>query len=372
MEHNNEGNHPSDTNATHLARADTLQAAMAQSNAEHYGAAAALDAVLARLSASRAEIASRLEERGEAPADLEPRQTAKEKGNRKRKRIQGDINPNRVERLAEAWKTLDVANEALSGAHVAVSQAKQLLEEKEERILELGERVEASGEFAAELVRMRQQVETSKAKALEDETAKQGLENKLRQERDRANRLRQREIALVKEIAELRSRLKEEQVVILINELRRRLHAINRGLADEGHRVRLFVQVDKLSTEIGDDADQVLGSTQASRQIARMLIRIKDGQQIRYPIYKDTLTVGRTADNDIQIPDREVSGYHALLCGDGDETYIEDLQSKNGVYVNDVRVTNERLKDGDEITIGGADFLYRTKDVNGSGVKALT
>jgi hypothetical protein len=253
-----------------------------------------------------------------------------------------------------------------------MSDAKRLLDTKRERVLELEEQVAASGEFAAELVRLKQRIEDAKVRERGQEGVKQDLRAKLLRERARANELRQREIELVKETVELRSRLKEEQVVILINELRRRLHGINEQLTEEGQRIRLFVEVDKLSTEIVEDADHVLTSMQSSRPVARMLVRIKDSQEIRYPIYKDTVTVGRTGDNDIQVNDKHVSAYHALLFGKDDDIYIEDLQSRNGVYVNGVRVTNEKLKDGDEITIGDADFLYRTNKVNGSAVKALT
>jgi hypothetical protein len=333
-------------------------------------AAADLGAALTRLTANRAVIASCLEEHRTilAASDSEAARAA-----RHRKRTAGGyMNGKRAAKLAEALDALQLAGEALSAAHVAMSDAQRHLEAKRERILELEEQVAASGEFAAELVRLRQRIEEAKAKEREQEGVKQDLRTKLLRERARANELRQREIALVKETVDLRSRLKEEQVVILINELRRRLHGINEQLTEEGHRVRLFVQVDKLSTEIVEDTDHVLTSMESSRPVARTLIRIKDSQEIRYPIYKDAVTVGRTGDNDIQVNDRHVSAYHALLFDKDDETYIEDLQSKNGVYVNGVRVTNEKLKDGDEITIGDADFLYRTNKINGSAVKALT
>jgi hypothetical protein len=338
--------------------------------ADHAGldASAALEAALTRLSASSAEIASCVEEHRATLAAAHSEGATE--AARHRKRTGGYLNGKRA--LAQTWNALTAASEALSGAHVAMSDAKRLLDTKRERVLELEEQVAASGEFAAELVRLKQRIEDAKVRERGQEGVKQDLRAKLLRERARANELRQREIELVKETVELRSRLKEEQVVILINELRRRLHGINEQLTEEGQRIRLFVEVDKLSTEIVEDADHVLTSMQSSRPVARMLVRIKDSQEIRYPIYKDTVTVGRTGDNDIQVNDKHVSAYHALLFGKDDDIYIEDLQSRNGVYVNGVRVTNEKLKDGDEITIGDADFLYRTNKVNGSAVKALT
>ena len=89
-----------------------------------------------------------------------------------------------------------------------------------------------------------------------------------------------------------------------------------------------------------------------------MLISISGDQEVRYPLYKDVLTIGRTGDNDIQIRTHYVSRQHARICLRDGETYVEDLGSKNGVYVNAVRVESERLQSGDQVTIGETEFRY--------------
>ena len=48
----------------------------------------------------------------------------------------------------------------------------------------------------------------------------------------------------------------------------------------------------------------------------------------------DTIFVGRSPDNDIQIKDRYVSRRHLRILRKGDKYFIEDLQSKNGTFVN--------------------------------------
>ena len=67
---------------------------------------------------------------------------------------------------------------------------------------------------------------------------------------------------------------------------------------------------------------------------------------------KQAITIGRDADCEIVIPDRQVSRYHARLSSDGKSALLEDLASKNGTYLNGKAVTKtENLQDGDVIQI---------------------
>ena len=64
-----------------------------------------------------------------------------------------------------------------------------------------------------------------------------------------------------------------------------------------------------------------------------------------------TLTVGRTADNDIQLNSTGVSARHAILRREGKEYFIDDADSTNGVFVNNQRVQRHQLQFWDEIQI---------------------
>ena len=66
-------------------------------------------------------------------------------------------------------------------------------------------------------------------------------------------------------------------------------------------------------------------------------------------------TIGRSPDNDIPIPDPEVSRRHAQIVHQSNGYAIVDLGSTNGTFVNDVRVTKlTLLKHGDHIRLGDA------------------
>ena len=85
-------------------------------------------------------------------------------------------------------------------------------------------------------------------------------------------------------------------------------------------------------------------------------------------IGEGTVTIGRNKDNDIQIDDPSVSAYHAKLVSFFKPTYIQDLRSTNGTYVNGKRVMEHTMEDGDIITIGKHSISYQ-KDGNVSDSK---
>ena len=67
---------------------------------------------------------------------------------------------------------------------------------------------------------------------------------------------------------------------------------------------------------------------------------------------KSRLLLGRTEHNDIRIDSDFVSRHHLLLIRHGRATFLMDLNSTNGTYVNSRRVTNQLLIDDDIILIG--------------------
>ena len=62
--------------------------------------------------------------------------------------------------------------------------------------------------------------------------------------------------------------------------------------------------------------------------------------------------IGRRSSNDIQIQNLAVSGRHARIIMAMSDTFLEDLGSTNGTYVNGRLIKKQLLKDGDEIIIG--------------------
>ncbi len=67
---------------------------------------------------------------------------------------------------------------------------------------------------------------------------------------------------------------------------------------------------------------------------------------------KSRVLVGRSEHNDISINSRFVSRHHALLVRHGAATFLMDLNSSNGTFVNSKRVSNHVLIHNDVITLG--------------------
>jgi pSer/pThr/pTyr-binding forkhead associated (FHA) protein len=77
-----------------------------------------------------------------------------------------------------------------------------------------------------------------------------------------------------------------------------------------------------------------------------------------YSILISPSKIGRKSDNNIVLEDKRVSRYHAeIIIKDGIHI-IKDLDSRNGTFVNDVRIANVILQSGDRITIGTNTLIY--------------
>ncbi len=80
----------------------------------------------------------------------------------------------------------------------------------------------------------------------------------------------------------------------------------------------------------------------------------------RYDLTGTAVTIGREDDRDIVIDDEACSRRHAQLSRVGDTYYLEDTGSRNGTYVDGLRLrTRVALKDGDSFEICGRVFILR-------------
>jgi len=86
--------------------------------------------------------------------------------------------------------------------------------------------------------------------------------------------------------------------------------------------------------------------------MARLILSL-DGQVLaEYNMNKERYTVGRLPDNDIRIDNPAVSGHHSLIINILNDSFLEDLNSTNGTYVNGKLIKKHALQHGDVITVG--------------------
>jgi chromosome segregation ATPase len=89
----------------------------------------------------------------------------------------------------------------------------------------------------------------------------------------------------------------------------------------------------------------------------RLLIRSDGESEVVHVLGRKT-SIGRTPDNDLQIDAKFISRHHAVILAGPARTIVEDLNSTNGVLVNNRRVTRQVLQDGDAVVIGRTQFRF--------------
>jgi len=84
-----------------------------------------------------------------------------------------------------------------------------------------------------------------------------------------------------------------------------------------------------------------------------------NGETLReYELDKETMMIGRKADNDIHIDNLSVSSKHAKVLTILNDSFIEDLESTNGTLINGEKISKHALKNGETITIGKHELTY--------------
>jgi hypothetical protein len=83
---------------------------------------------------------------------------------------------------------------------------------------------------------------------------------------------------------------------------------------------------------------------------------------------KPRITIGRKANNDIQIDNLAISGQHAAIAVILDDAFLEDLNSTNGTYVNGQSVKKRVLQDNDVVEMGKYRLKYMLEGGEGGSV----
>lgn len=68
--------------------------------------------------------------------------------------------------------------------------------------------------------------------------------------------------------------------------------------------------------------------------------------------------MGRDERNDIVVANQRASRIHAAVVCDGVVATIQDMGSRNGVYVNGIKVTCHSLSNGDTIALGATIYQF--------------
>ena len=91
----------------------------------------------------------------------------------------------------------------------------------------------------------------------------------------------------------------------------------------------------------------------------RAYIIVLAGQNVgeMYKVATEQITMGRGGSADVRLVDEGISRFHCRIKVDGDDLYVEDLQSRNGTFLNGERISRRKLEDGDKIQLGRTTVL---------------
>ncbi len=98
--------------------------------------------------------------------------------------------------------------------------------------------------------------------------------------------------------------------------------------------------------------------------MARLILSL-DGQVLaEYNMSKERYTIGRLPDNDVRIDNAAVSGHHSLIINILNDSFLEDLNSTNGTYVNGKLIKKHALQNSDVITVGHHQLKFSDDEVS--------
>ncbi|MFQ5510285.1 MAG: FHA domain-containing protein [Candidatus Krumholzibacteriia bacterium] len=100
-----------------------------------------------------------------------------------------------------------------------------------------------------------------------------------------------------------------------------------------------------------------VGTREKPRGFPVLIITKGPGAGKKLPLVPMTMTIGREHDNNIELKDEEVSRYHARISYESGEYVIKDLDSSSGTWVNEERIAEAALNQGDRIQVGATELV---------------
>jgi len=95
--------------------------------------------------------------------------------------------------------------------------------------------------------------------------------------------------------------------------------------------------------------------------MAKLQIFLPDGSQTGHELAEEKITIGRLADNGLQIDIDSVSSHHAEITFENGAHHLHDLNSTNGTYVNGEQIQDAILKHGDEVSFGAIECVFQSE-----------
>ena len=97
--------------------------------------------------------------------------------------------------------------------------------------------------------------------------------------------------------------------------------------------------------------------------MAKFIIKLNNNVVDHVELGQGDMKIGRKAGCEIHLDNLSVSGEHANIFTIGEDSFVQDLGSTNGTYVNNKKITKHHLKNGDSIAVGKYTLVYLSEAV---------
>lgn len=100
--------------------------------------------------------------------------------------------------------------------------------------------------------------------------------------------------------------------------------------------------------------------TRRERDERRQYLEQIEGEalSLRITVIQEEVVIGRAEEANVRIPSQRVSRRHALIRRQGLDCVIRDNDSRNGIFLNGVKIHSAVLRDGDILQIADCVFVY--------------
>jgi pSer/pThr/pTyr-binding forkhead associated (FHA) protein len=94
--------------------------------------------------------------------------------------------------------------------------------------------------------------------------------------------------------------------------------------------------------------------------MAKLIVKLNNEVVDHIDVKQGDMKVGRRPGCEVHLDNLAVSGEHANIFTIGDDSFIQDLSSTNGTFINNKKITKHHLRNGDAVVIGKHTLVYLT------------
>lgn len=102
--------------------------------------------------------------------------------------------------------------------------------------------------------------------------------------------------------------------------------------------------------------------------MAKLILTLDGAYVHEYALTHLKTTIGRKSSNDIHLDNLAISGEHAVVLKQGNDFFVEDLNSTNGTRVNNALAKKQKLNNEDVIELGRFSLTFLEQDVGAGAV----